>query len=125
MKQLQAISLFVIALLLIMHFSMSEVWPRLYLRMKAPAYLSSMVACLRAQDAFARASDVSPSLLPNEQHLLRLTTNVGLLECRERDRLRADLAANGVDPYELRLIDLDALDHGSVSLEATVHAYQP
>lgn len=125
MRQVQAISLAAIALVLIAQFAINEIWPRLYLRMNAGEFAELAVACARARDSARGADDLMAALPPNQQHAMRLTAQVGLLDCVEYDRRRVAFIANGVDAEDLRLIELQALGDELISLQSTVEAYQP
>lgn len=125
MRQVQAISVATIALVLVAQFVINEIWPRLYLRMNASELVEHAVVCSRARDSARNAEHLMPAVSPNQQNTVWLTGQVALLDCVEYDRRRAAFIANGVQAEDLRLIELEALGDEKISLQSTVEAYQP
>ena len=123
MKTIQACSLVVIAILLAGEFTLSHIWPAIYLRLHHGEYYDAAVACTKAATSYRDARQTPDDISVQAKKRLILASLVQLADCRQRDLFKNKLLANGVDRADVKLIEIEALDDETVPLDAFVESY--
>lgn len=124
MKQLQAISVTAIALVLAANLALSEVWPRIYVELHAEELAEAVVACATARNSYDVAAEIAASIEQEKEEATFLAAQVELLDCYEHDRVRSRFLANGVNANRVWLLELEALEDERVPLRRVVETYQ-
>lgn len=125
MKVLQTLSLIAIALTLFANFAMNTIWPRVYFDMTAAAYSQAAVVCARSKGFADQVAEIGRTLKGEKLRLMRRAGEVALLECVDRQQLRSDLFANGVNAHQIDSLEVQALRDAAVPLGQAIKVDLP
>ncbi len=108
MKYVSALSLAVIAIVLIAAFFLHYIQPALVLATNEGAYRRAATTCHEAAAQARALSDIPRDINDTTVANLRKSANVALLDCVRKDKIYLTLRNQGVLESELALIDLQA-----------------
>ncbi len=116
MMQLRTIAICVIAVILVAHFYVEHIHPRILVTQNEHRYYELARQCHEAASEMERWRDQQEQLDPETLGDLHRVSTVAMMDCYSRDHLRLDLLSKGVREVDLNLIDLRARKDSTVSI---------
>ena len=124
MKNIKALSLLAIAVILLIELWINHVWPPIVLAIYHEEFHNSAVACHVALASYRDSNDISRDLQGRAKNDIDIAAQIQLVECHQNEYLRLELLSSGVNEAKLEMIKLKALENSEVPLSLLVNPYR-